>query len=158
MRTSNVLAAELPAQSILHRRVGANDFLDCYSVVSDLPLRQAAEVITAFPGWVHVLLRIRRFLTLPFGLINNGPADDKIGIFPIESETGRELIAGFDDRHLDYRISIFSQNGRLFFATWVHPHNIGGMLYLKMVLPFHVLIIRNALARLYAHEVKHQAQ
>lgn len=153
MRTPDVTTTDLPAASLLHDRVASGDFLDCYSVASDLPPRLVADVITAFPGWARFLLFLRRVLTTPFGLSNDGPAaEDKVGVFPVEFETTRELIAGFNDRHLDFRVSVISQDGRVFLATWVHPHNLGGRVYLKTILPFHILIARNALARVHAHE------
>ncbi|WP_108882313.1 DUF2867 domain-containing protein [Anderseniella sp. Alg231-50] len=151
MYATGVTATELPEHSLLGERVAATDFLDCYCVASDLSPRRAAEVITDFPGWARFLLHIRRIVTSPFGLSNDGPAaPDKVGVFPVETETGRELIAGFNDKHLDFRVSVVSQNGRVFLATWVHPHNIGGWLYLKTILPFHILIARDALARVGA--------
>ncbi len=147
-----VTATHLPAWSMLHQRVAANDFLDCYSVASDLPPRQAAEIFATFPGWVHFLLRLRRVVTAPFGLSNDGPkARDRIGFFPVETDNGAEIIAGFNDRHLDFRVSILSRDGQVSAATWVHPHNIGGRLYLALVLPFHRLIVRNGLARVASH-------
>ena len=101
MHTNSVQVAELPAQSELHSRSRPGDFLDCYSIASDLPPRQAADIITDFPGWARVLLLIRKLVTTPFGLSNDGPpATDKIGIFPVESESADELIAGFNDKHL----------------------------------------------------------
>lgn len=153
MYTANVTATELPAHSLLGERVASTDFLDCYCVTSDMSPRRAAEVITDFPGWARFLLNIRRIVTSPFGLSNDGPsAPDKVGVFPVETETGRELIAGFNDKHLDFRVSVISQEGRVFLATWVHPHNTGGWLYLKTILPFHILIARNALARVGAQQ------
>jgi hypothetical protein len=93
-------------------------------------------------------MAVRRVITAPFGLSNDGPeAPDKLGPFPVEIETPQELIAGFNDRHLDFRISILSSDRRIFLATWVHPHNLGGRLYLNLIMPFHVLIAKNALAR-----------
>ena len=62
----------------------------------------------------------------------------------------RKILAGFDDKHLNFRISIMAKTGKIYFATWVSPHNIGGELYLKAVMPFHVLICRNALKRVAA--------
>ena len=110
--------------------------------------RSAANIIVDFPGWASLLLLFRKIVTAPFGLSNAGPpAHDKIGIFPVESETRPEVVAGFDDKHLDFRISVLSHNGRIFLATWVHTHNIGGRIYLACILPFHVLICRNALKR-----------
>jgi len=110
--------------------------------------RRAAEIIVDFPGWARALLRLRKALTSPFGLSTEGPdAPDKLGLFPVEVETGSEVIAGFNDRHLDFRVSVFSEEGRVSLATWVHPHNFGGRLYLATILPFHILIARNALGR-----------
>jgi hypothetical protein len=147
-----VRAADLPVDSDLHGRFGPGDFLDCYRVRSDLAPREAASIITDFPDWAQILLVIRRMATAPFGLSTDGPeAADKIGVFPVESESRRELIAGFNDRHLDFRISVFAENGFVHLATWVHTHNLGGRVYLKAILPFHVLIARDALARVGRH-------
>lgn len=149
-----VTTTDLPLESELRKRVGIKDFLDCYSVESDLSPREAAEIITAFPGWARTLLSIRSVLTAPFGLLNDGPeCSDKVGIFPVESESSRELIAGFNDKHLNFRVSVLSLEGRIFLATWVHTHNIGGKAYLMTILPFHVMISRNALARVQASNV-----
>lgn len=148
MVSSDVTAIDLPARSGLHDRIAPTDFLDCYSVASELSPRRAAEIITDFPGWARILLLIRKALTAPFGLSNDGPAAiDKVGFFPVESETSRELIAGFNDKHLDFCVSVMSQSGRVFLATWVHPHSFGGHFYLWTIMPFHILISRNALAR-----------
>ncbi len=148
MHSNSVATTDLPDESRLHDRVASGDFLDCYSVPSNMSPRRAAQIITDFPGWARLLLLLRQLLTLPFGLSNDGPdAKDKVGIFPVESEDNHELIAGFNDRHLNFRVSVVSQDGRIYLATWVHPHNIGGQLYLKAILPFHILIARNALAR-----------
>ncbi|MEM9321129.1 MAG: DUF2867 domain-containing protein [Pseudomonadota bacterium] len=148
MFNSRVKRTELPAKSLLHKRRTDGDFLDCYSVASDLPPRQAAEIITRFPAWAEALLRLRGILVAPFGLSKSGPeAADKMGIFPVEHDDETEVIAGFNDRHLDFRVSVMSDNGRISLATWVHRHNLGGRLYLAAIMPFHILIARNALAR-----------
>jgi len=145
---NKVYETELPAQSILHDRIASDDFIDCFVVNSSLPSRSAAEIIVQFPGWARVLLNIRKVVTAPFGLSNDGPpAEDKVGPFPVELDTEKELVAGFDDKHLNFRVSVFSQAGQVYLATWVHPHNIGGRLYLFGILPFHVMIVRNALKR-----------
>jgi len=143
-----VTVSDLPDQSWLHAKVRPGDFLDCYSVQSSLPPRQAADIVTDFPGWAHFLLLIRRLVTTPFGLSNDGPsAKDKIGIFPVEKETDEELIAGFNDKHLDFSVSVMSVDNTVYLATWVHTHNLGGRIYLKTIMPFHILISRNALGR-----------
>lgn len=149
--SARVSATSLPLVSALHARVGQGDFLDCFSVASEMSPRRAAEIITSFPGWARVLLLIRRVITAPFGLSQDGPdARDKVGPFPVELDTETEMIAGFDDKHLEFRVSVLRHDGRLSLATWVHPHNIFGRAYLAAILPFHIMVARNALARVAA--------
>lgn len=143
-----VLETDLPSESILNDRIAPTDFLDCFSVSSSLSPRRAANTIVDFPGWARRLLKFREVVTAPFGLSNDGPnAADRIGPFPVELETTDELIAGFNDKHLDFRVSVISRTGKIYLATWVHPHNFGGRIYFACILPFHVLIARNALSR-----------
>ena len=138
----------LPAVSELHEKRIHGDFLDCYAVATDMPPRRAAEIITDFPRWAQFFLFIRKLVTVPFGLSQDGPeAADKLGPFPVQSETDTEVIAGFDDRHLNFLVSVLSHEGQISLATWVAPHNIGGRLYLAAIMPFHIAIARNALAR-----------
>ena len=152
---SQVIETDLPSESILNTQVSPTDFLDCYMVAASLSPRHAGETITDFPRWVRALLFVRKVVTVPFGLSNDGPpANDKVGPFPVEVETKNELVAGFDDKHLDFRVSVISQDGRVFLATWVHTHNIGGRFYLACILPFHVLIARNALHRVAAESLR----
>ncbi|QBY02749.1 DUF2867 domain-containing protein [Rhodophyticola sp. CCM32] len=145
---AGVTATTLPPDSVLHTRRVPGDFLDCYVVSACATPRHAASIITRFPGWARGLLLIRRVMTAPFGLDNDGPpATDRVGIFPVERETEHEIIAGFDDKHLNFRISVLARDGRIYLATWVAPHNLGGRIYLAMIMPFHILIVRNGLSR-----------
>ncbi len=145
---ARVTAIDLPEESALHRHVGPGDFLDCYSVASNMPARTAAEIIVAFPGWVRLLQGVRGLVALPFGLSQDGPkAQDKVGPFPVELSSDTEVIAGFDDKHLEFRVSVMSRNGSVSLATWVHPHNLGGRIYLAAIMPFHIMVVRDSLAR-----------
>ncbi|PTX54109.1 uncharacterized protein DUF2867 [Litoreibacter ponti] len=148
MLSPDVRTTALPAHSKLHAYNRSGDFLDCYGVPSPLDARTAAEIITEFPSWVGKLLVVRGLLTSPFGLDNDGPdAADKLGPFPVEHSDAGEVIAGFNDRHLDFRVSVMAHQGQITLATWVHTHNIGGKAYLAAIMPFHILIARNALTR-----------
>ena len=62
-------------------------------------------------------------------------------------DRGDELILGFDDKHLDFRISVMSDGQTVSMGTWVHTHNFGGKTYLSLIMPFHKLIVRNCVAR-----------
>jgi len=149
---SLVSECDLPAESQLSDRIAEGDFLDCYGVDAEMSAYQAAEIITRFPDWAEFLLKIRTALVTPFGLSTKGPeADHKLGVFPVESETETEVIAGFNDKHLNFRVSVLSLDGRVYLATWVHTHNLAGRLYLKVIMPFHILIARESLVRVAKH-------
>ncbi|WP_374428400.1 DUF2867 domain-containing protein [Tabrizicola sp.] len=135
----------LPRASSLWSLHQPGDFLDCYSVASTLTPREAADRGLALPGWAAALLALRNTLVRPFGLKTGEP--DK-PIFPTCHETDEELILGTDDKHLDFRIGLIRQDGRMFMSTWVHPHNAWGRAYLGLVMPFHILISRGAVARM----------
>lgn len=146
-----VTTSPLPPFSALHDRFQAGDFIDCFRVTSDVPLREAADIITDFPGWAKALVALRNVIVLPFGLTGALPSDfagqEKIGMFPLESATEQEIIAGFDDKHLDFRVSVMRDGEDILLATWVHRHNLLGRAYLATIMPFHVAIARDALRR-----------
>lgn len=148
MTAPSVRQVDLVKESQLWSRVEPGDFLDCFAVKAETAPRRAAEIITEFPRWAGALLVVRRIVTAPFGLSQVGPdASDKLGPFPVEYESDTEIIAGFNDKHLDFRVSIMARDGHVSLATWVHTHNWGGRVYLSAIYPFHVLIARNAVRR-----------
>lgn len=65
------------------------------------------------------------------------------------SQTPERLVAGFDDKHLDFRAVIDvaaswpdSDAGQQVTATTlVRTHNLFGRIYLAIILPFHRLIV-----------------
>jgi hypothetical protein len=120
----------------------------------NLNARRAAEKLLAHnPGWIDALLRLRNTLVRPFGLKTSGLGEPApggmIGIFPVISETPERIVAGFDDRHLDFRVVVDvepSHPGHQVTATTlVKTHNLLGRAYLAVVLPFHRLIVRSLL-------------
>ena len=135
----------LPRASSLWSLHQPGDFLDCYSVPSSLSPREAAAKGLALPRWANSLLGLRNALVRPFGL-KTGETDQPI--FPTCLETEDEIILGTDDKHLNFRIGLIRAGGRIFMSTWVHPHNAWGRTYLRLVMPFHILISRGAVARM----------
>jgi hypothetical protein len=127
-------------------------FIDAFRVKvarPDLDARYAAEAMFARqPRWVETLIALRNMLVTPFGLKTSGAADgapqDMIGLFPVVSETPGRLVAGFNDKHLDFRVVIdaaatgAARNVTL--TTLVLTHNWLGRIYLALILPFHRLI------------------
>ncbi|MEO9902771.1 MAG: DUF2867 domain-containing protein [Roseobacter sp.] len=151
-KTPIVHQCELPADSLLWKWAEPDDFLDCFVIAAVVPPRRAAEIITAFPLWARILLKVRGMVAFVFGLSTDGPdVVDKVGPFPVEIETSEEVIAGFNDKHLNFRVSVIAKDRRVSLATWVHVHNLGGRLYLLCIMPFHILIAKDALRRVSSH-------
>ena len=137
-------------------------FVDAYSIAIEgggLDARQAAEKMLArAPRWIEVLLVLRNFLVALFGLKTSAPnktgASDIIGIFPIVSQTPDRLVAGFNDKHLDFRVVVdiaTSERGQHVTATTlVLTHNLLGRTYLAIILPFHRLVVSALLRQVAA--------
>ena len=63
---------------------------------------------------------------------------DKIGRWTLYERYTDELITGANDKHLDFRVSLFREDGaRIVLSTAVMTHNAFGRAYLATVLPFH---------------------
>ncbi len=140
---------DLPQQALLHSYVQQGDFLDCYACATTLSVDEAAKRAMAFPLWASWLLRLRNILVAPLGLTREFPKGDKIGPFPIVQRSANEIILGFDDSHLNFRISVLTDGTTAYCATWVHTNNRLGRVYLAAIMPFHVLIVRNAVSQIW---------
>jgi hypothetical protein len=137
-------------------------FVDAYSIAVDggaLDARHAAErMITRQPRWAEALLALRNILVKPFGLRTSGASRiaprEMIGIFPIVSETPGQLVAGFNDSHLDFRLVVdvatSGDRQNVTATTLVLTHNLLGRAYLALILPFHRLIVRAMLRKVAA--------
>lgn len=129
-------------------------FMDAFRLEVDgenLDARQAAERMMArAPRRVDWLVALRNIIVAPFGLKTSGQdrraPRDIIGIFPIVSQTPDRLVAGFDDKHLDFRVVVdVATSGRrqtITATTLVLTHNWLGRTYLAIITPFHRLVVR----------------
>ncbi|AMP09414.1 hypothetical protein CAter282_1631 [Collimonas arenae] len=140
-----------------------HDFADAYQVatsISGLDARQAADAIIKHPpSWIKGLMTIRnrvvklfRLRTVEMGVDDPKSALRMVGGFPIVSQSSQEVILGFDDKHLDFRISIVAAPDRfggtqVTVATLVKTNNFLGRTYLATILPFHRIIVRHLLER-----------
>lgn len=146
----------LPKTSHLWSHVQAGDFIDGYAVVADMSPKLAAEVGLTMPSWANFLLALRNKIVAPLGLKTEsdptkGDVEDLI--FPTTHESTDEIILGTDDRHLNFRIAVRREAGMIHMATWVHRNNLMGRVYLGVVMPFHILIVRDAMRRIARHEI-----
>ena len=79
---------------------------------------------------------------------------EKIGVWPIFSLSEDEVVAGRDNKHMDFRLSVLKvpdgDRPSVVVSTICTVHNLSGKLYLFFVVPFHRQGVRklmtNALA------------
>jgi hypothetical protein len=137
-------------------------FVDAFRIEVDdraFDARQAAErTIARQPRWAEALIALRNILVAPFGLKTSGASTtvprEMVGIFPIVSERPDRLVAGFNDKHLDFRVVVdVATSGatqKVTLTTLVLTHNRLGRTYLAVIMPFHRLIVRTLLRQLAA--------
>ncbi|WFU16794.1 DUF2867 domain-containing protein [Bradyrhizobium sp. CB3481] len=145
-----------------HALLAGAQFADAFCIEvgdRDLDARHAAERMMARqPRWAELLVRLRNFLVAPLGLKTSGANPDAprdmIGIFPVVSETPDRLIAGFNDRHLDFRVVVdvtaAGEARQVTATTVVKTHNRLGRTYLAIIMPFHRLIVPALLRQIAA--------
>lgn len=127
-------------------------FVDAFRIVTEgsaLDAHQAAQrILGSSPRWIRALTAMRNLLVSPLGLKTSGAAEPRrymIGMFPVVSEAPERIVAGFNDRHLDFRIviDVATSGGlqRITATTVVLTHNRLGRMYLGIILPFHRLVV-----------------
>ncbi|WP_441244116.1 DUF2867 domain-containing protein [Tardiphaga sp. 768_D3_N2_1] len=148
--------------SMVHPTIDTNSllsgaqFADAFSIsiATNLTAREAAErMLSRSPRWVDALMRLRDLIVAPFGLKTAHSARqadiDKVGFFPVLSQTPQRLVAGFNDNHLDFRVVIdVAAEGagqRVTATTVVLMHNWLGRIYLAVIKPFHRMVVRSML-------------
>lgn len=130
-------------------RLDAHQFPDVDSV--------ARAFVKTSPGWITALMRLRDRLVGVFGLkrgIDAPPpvADesliepgDFVGFFRVLERNEKEILAGEDDRHLDFRISFLYEaredGAFMTVTTVVKIHNAFGRAYFFLVAPVHRRIV-----------------
>jgi hypothetical protein len=156
MKSVHPVQPDIDADALL---AGAQ-FIDAFGIVvadTALDARGAAEKMLARgPRWIEGLLDLRNRLVAPLGLktpVSTGiGATDSIGIFPVISETPGRLVAGLNDKHLDFRlvVDVAAEAGgsRVTATTLVLTHNLLGRVYLRAILPFHRLIVPSMLRKI----------
>ena len=138
---------------------GAN-FADTFHIDIDgdaVTARQAAKrMFERLPRWISGLMKLRNLIVAPFGLKtpshDTSTAADSVGAFPVISDTPERLVAGFDDRHLDFRVVVDisgqASRRRVAATTLVKTHNRFGQIYLAVIMPFHRMIVPAMLRRI----------
>lgn len=151
---------EVPPEVDANALLAGAQFIDAFRVQIGATAIDAREACTRMvlhgPSWIDTLLRLRNILVTPFGLKTSGegaPAPHGlIGLFPVIDETPERLVAGFDDYHLDFRIVVDvsgdAADREVTSTTLVRTNNLLGRTYLRLITPFHKLVVRGMMGRI----------
>ena len=156
---ASVEECELPRQSVLHPEfVHRAYFHDSYRASLANRNSSVVDVFLAIfghhPAWMKAVLVVRNFLASLGGLEaptaseimspkikSSYSVGDKIGVWPIFALSGTELVAGRDNKHLDFRLSIMrttsDETASVVVSTVCRVHNLFGKVYLFFIVPFH---------------------
>lgn len=111
--------------------------------------------------WVRGLLWLRDTIAARVGLKTTATlrrdaeaaGSKHISFFRILGSTAHEVVLGLEDRHIDYKTSIVLKDTddtaefEVFVTTIVHNRSALGRVYLKLIGPFHLLIVKSNLKR-----------
>ena len=114
------------------------------------------------PWWMKALLIIRNKLASVAGLDAPTTSEllhvrikdryvvgEKIGVWPIYWISENEIIAGRNNKHMDFRLSVLrvsdADGTNIIVSTICTVHNLSGKIYLFFVVPFHRFGIRGLL-------------
>lgn len=117
-------------------------------------------IFGTMPKWVKALMKLRNTLVKAFGLKTEKPEDfhstfkvgGYIGYFQIFSIQQNEIMLGADDKHLNFRVSIYNSDENQFnikVTTLVQYNNRFGGIYMAIVKPFHHLIVKKIVRQAY---------
>jgi hypothetical protein len=141
-----------------------HDYADAYRIeVDPARFRDVDAIARAFtqapPWWIAAAMRVRDAIVGVFGLKRSSDValeDDPfarplapgafVGFFRIRDRNATEIVAGEDDRHLDFRVSFLYErrpSGRCFatVSTVVRFHGFAGRAYFLFVGPAHRRIV-----------------
>jgi hypothetical protein len=165
----SVIECDVPAASALDRGLVANcDFHDSYRVPLSHPGLGMADIFFAVfghtPFWMKAMLVVRNALARLAGLEaptvteimkpqvrDTYRAGDKIGPWPVFFVGENEIIAGRDNRHMDFRLSVLKvadgAAASVVVSTICSVHNLFGTIYLALIVPFHRSGVQALLSR-----------
>lgn len=163
-----IIKTTLPNNSILNTSDKKYGYVDSFQgVLIDIENKfTSADIGKAFfssgPKWAGKLFALRNKIVSIFGLKTSGDISNRekqlenfkcepgeqLGLFKVFAKTENEVILGEDDKHLNFRVSLFIKQQKketkkkdLIVSTTVEFNNWFGRLYFLTVRPFHKLIV-----------------
>jgi len=164
----------IPPDSQIFTQLAGAYYSDAYSYKE--PSDKTAMAIwlshvATIPNWVNALMSARNNIVSRLGLKHLGhigdidthkaasdyQIGDRVGIFKVKMISDQEVILIDSDKHLDVQISIYKAadgSQRVSASSVVHVHNFLGKTYMRLITPFHKLIVPATIKRAQSSEFK----
>lgn len=163
----SVSKSDLPNSSSLKQAELKFDYTDSYKAdIQNCTKFNADKIATLFinstnkkPKWLGFLMTIRNWLAEQIGLkktairpnnktLSEIKIGEKFGMFELFDKLENEIILGKNDKHLNFRLSILSDEliekiNTLNISTLVKFNNSFGKFYFMLIKPFHKLIVKS---------------
>jgi hypothetical protein len=167
-----VTECEVPSASALSRDLLGNaDFHDSYRAPLAHPDLAIVDLFFGLfghsPLWMKLMLIVRNAAARLMGLEAPTVAEimkpearrscrvgEKIGPWPIFFMADNEIVAGRDNKHMDFRLSVLKENdgdaADVVVSTICTVHNVFGKIYLFFIIPFHRTGVRSLISNAVA--------
>ncbi|MCI4669552.1 MAG: DUF2867 domain-containing protein [Bacteroidia bacterium] len=160
-----IIKKKIPDPSLINSSLDRINYEDSFAIELEselyIPLEKLlVEFFHSIPSWFHALFWLRNRIVSVFGLKTGsdkrsetenfmenykGQPGESFSLFKTFGRTESELMVGEDDKHLDFRMSLFrtGSNGstQIEVATVVRFNNWLGKAYFVPVKFFHRLIV-----------------
>lgn len=163
-----IYKSKLPDKSVLNDTKKTFNYIDSFDglyIDKDLSITSTdigKAFFTSGPKWVEKLFSLRNRIVSLFGLKIAGSVaemkkqletfnckpGEQLGLFKVYAKSEYEVVLGEDDKHLNFRVSLFSDKQltensfrRLTITTTVEFNNWFGRLYFLPVRLFHKRIV-----------------
>ena len=172
-------AVALPGGSRIATVYAQPNLADAYAMELPPGTARDPELLARFifahqPRWVAALMAVRDSCVSALGLKTGrslrslGDRRQRIGIFKLYETDNQEVLISEDDKHLDFRASVFYRSAggpmgeaSVVLSTVVQCHNLVGRTYLWLIAPFHRQIVQSFLRRAarqgWPREIAHQS-
>jgi hypothetical protein len=163
-----IVECDVPSGSMLDRDlIGSAYFRDCYRAPLTRPQLGIVEIFFALfghrPLWMKLALIARNAAAKLVGLEAPSVAEimqpevkatysvgEKIGPWPIFFLGDHEIVAGRNNKHIDFRVSVLKavdgSAASVVVSTVCTVHNLFGKTYLFFIVPFHRSGVRHVMA------------
>lgn len=166
-----IIKTKIPENSLAEKSFKHFDYYDAYSCVfateEEISVNDVVQAFFNSSSKVGaMLMRLRNFIVKPFGLKTSNIKNEQvqhndfsvqpgkvIGLFKIFVVTSNEVLAGEDDRHLNFRISFYLEEKSIYLykftlSTTVLMNNLWGKIYFFPVKFFHKWIVRSMMKKM----------